>query len=212
MISESEDSLSFYENRLRHTSLSVLSIPLELGSDARGLAGAPQYLFDQGLLRMIKSLGLQVEEKKVIVSPKAPGPSIGQAKNLPQIAAVATKSAAAATRMGNRGDFILSLGGDHSIAAGSISGASRTHKEIGVIWIDAHPDAHTTETSLSGNVHGMPAAALMGFGDALLTGVGGSQPKIKPENFLYIGLKDFDQAEIDFIRREKVEAVTMLDA
>ncbi len=206
------DNLSFYEPRVQNEPVSIISIPLELGSDQRGLAAAPKYLFDHGLENMLAHLGREMADTVTIPCPVARATvSTGKAKNLEEIASVARGSCAAVSKAAKRGEVVITLGGDHSMAIGSISGAALAHDSLGVIWVDAHPDANTDETTISGNVHGMAAAALMGFGHPLLTDVGHAQRKIVPENFLYIGLKDFDQAEIDLLRRARAKTITMLD-
>ena len=96
------------------------------------------------------------------------------------------------------GKLVLTLGGDHSIAVGTISGTAkavreRLGREIAVIWVDAHADLNTGETSPSGNIHGMPLAAAMGMGDVRLTEVGGRERKLLPEHLVYIGLRDIDE-------------------
>jgi arginase len=110
----------------------------------------------------------------------------------------------------------LVLGGDHSLAVGSVSGVShfyrRRGQKIGVIWIDAHSDINTPETSPSGNVHGMPLAALLGLGPELLGNIFGYSPKIAAENTVLIGVRDIDAAERENIRRAGVaEVYTMRD-
>lgn len=204
-------SLSLYENRLQNDSVAIVSIPSELGSDARGLAETPKYLLEHGLEAKIAALGAEVRHS-AIVCPKSKGIELqSRAKNLKEVAAVSRASSKAVATAAARGDFVLALGGDHSIAVGTVSGAATVHKRLGLVWIDAHPDANTEETTLSGNIHGMPVAVLMGYGNEALTTVGGSGPKILPEHMLYIGLKDLDQAEIDFIRQHRIAAVTMHD-
>jgi arginase len=110
----------------------------------------------------------------------------------------------------------LVLGGDHSLAAGSVSGVAhfyrRREQKVGVIWIDAHPDINTPETSPSGNVHGMPLAALLGLGPEPLGNIFGYSPKIAAENTVLIGVRDIDAAERENIRRAGVaEVYTMRD-
>ncbi len=206
------DNLSFYEHKPVERRVSIVGVPLELGSDERGLASAPQYLLDRGLEKIITSLGAEVGEVTLVPCQKPSHVvSAGSMKYLNEIVAAGHASASAVEKAARGGDVVLSLGGDHSIALGTIAGAASAHGSIGVIWIDAHPDANTHETTLSGNIHGMPGAALMGFGHPLLTNIGKPGRKISPEHFLYIGLKDIDTAEIEFLRREKISTVTMLD-
>ncbi|MBI1954108.1 MAG: arginase [Proteobacteria bacterium] len=100
-----------------------------------------------------------------------------------------------------KGDFPLIVGGDHSIAIGSWSGVKKYFGDFGLIWIDAHMDAHTFETSPSKSFHGMPLAVLLGFGDEKLTRLGGSAPKIKPENLFLIGIRHFEKDEENLLKK-----------
>lgn len=107
--------------------------------------------------------------------------------------------------------FPLIVGGDHSMAIGTLAGLAKTG-EYGVIWVDAHADLNTGETSPSGNIHGMPLAAAMGMGDVRLTEIGGRAAKIKPENLVYIGLRDIDageQREIDRLGIKVIDVATV---
>lgn len=206
------DNLSFYEHEPVDRSVSIVGVPLELGSDERGLAVAPQYLLERGLEKVITSLGAEIADVMMIPCRKPERVvSPGSAKYLNEVVAAARVSSMVVEKAARRGDFVLTLGGDHSIALGTIAGAALAHPSMGVIWIDAHPDANTHETTFSGNIHGMPAAALMGFGHSLLTNIGRTGRKILPEHFLCIGLKDMDKAEIEFLRRESIPTVTMFD-
>lgn len=201
------DTLSFYENSPLNRPLSIISIPTDLGSDARGCSDTPAYLYKHGLERMLEYLEIEVANKTTVACPTAPPPSMGRLKNLKEVADVARKSAMAVEAAAKRGEVVLALGGDHSSAIGTIAGASQAHRSLGVIWIDAHPDAHTDQTTATHNLHDMGAALAMGIGhDDLL----GERRAINPDNFLYIGLKDFDQAEIELLR-EHNNPVTMLD-
>jgi arginase len=107
------------------------------------------------------------------------------------------------------------LGGDHSVAVGSVSGAARFFRErglnIGLIWLDAHADMNTPETSPSGNIHGMPLACLVGMGPAELTDLGGFRPKVAPRNTVIVGLRDVDQMERPHVADSGVRAFTMRD-
>ena len=105
------------------------------------------------------------------------------------------------------------LGGDHSIAIGSISGVSRFYREkqqhIGLIWIDAHADCNTPESSPSGNIHGMPLSVALGHGHADLVGIGGHGQKVRPENVALIGIRTLDGVEKDILRQSGIRYFTM---
>lgn len=112
----------------------------------------------------------------------------------------------------HKSPFFLSFGGDHSSAIGMWSGVSEAKKhegDIGLIWIDAHMDSHTPETSWTGNIHGMPLAALLGFGDKRLTGVGSLRPKFKPENVALIGIRSYEPEEAEFLKKQNVRIYFM---
>ena len=113
------------------------------------------------------------------------------------------------------GGFPLAIGGDHSMAIGTIAGVAlhcrRVHKRLGVIWIDAHSDINTPETSPSGNIHGMPLAVTLGMGPLELTRVGGEFPKVSPQNVALIGLRDLDEGEKQAIKRLQIQSYTMTD-
>ncbi len=114
-----------------------------------------------------------------------------------------------------RGILPLVLGGDHSLAAGSVAGAAMALAErgerLGLIWLDAHADINTPATSLSGNVHGMPVAHLLGMGDPALASLSGTTPAVRPEHLVYVGLRDLDEAEKHCIRDHGIRAFTMRD-
>ena len=141
----------------------------------------------------------------------APAP----AERIGAIAAVCTELAALTADAVRAGVLPLVLGGDHSLAAGSVAGTATALAErgesLGVIWLDAHADINTPESSLSGNVHGMPAAHLLGLGDTRLSHIAKPFPAIKPEHLVYVGLRDVDTAEREFIKDMNIRAFTMRD-
>lgn len=203
------DRLSFYETKPTGESVTVISVPLELGSDERGLAETPAYLRKHGLDQMLSAIGCEISERVNIMCPKPPTASAGTMKHVREIAAVGKRTRAAVERASARGDIPLVIGGDHAVAFGTVAGALSAHRSLGVIYIDAHPDANTHETTISGNVHGMVASAMLGHGHELLTGI--APRAVAPEHFLFVGLKDFDQAEIGYIREHNIPTVTALD-
>lgn len=208
------DNLTFYESRKEHRSVTIVGVPLELGSDERGFGDAPTHLLKEGLEKVITDAGGEnIDVQMVPCRKPLRVVSAGNTKYLDEIIATSKVSKVLVEKAIKRNDFVVAIGGDHSMALGTIAGAaSALHgKRVGVIWIDAHPDANTDETTQSGNIHGMPAASRMGFGHSLLTGIDSNVPTILTENFLYLGLKDIDMAEIDFIRKHSIKTVTMMD-
>jgi arginase len=111
----------------------------------------------------------------------------------------------------SEGFLPIILGGDHSVSIGSIAGASKNAKELGVLWLDFHPDANTPETSPSGNIHGMTVAISMGYGYPELVNCLGFKPKVKPENICILGVKDIDEGEAALLNRLDVKMFTLFD-
>ncbi len=200
----------------------VLGVPLDLGASRRGVDMGPSAMRVAGLESRLEALGHQVTDGGNIRVEIAETQTAGRAnaRFLDQIAETCTRTAEAVVQSLEEGLTPFVLGGDHSVAAGTISGVAdfyRRHQQsIGVIWIDAHSDINTPETSPSGNVHGMPLAALLGLGDASgltpLSQIFGYSPKIAPENTVILGVRDIDAAERDNIVRAGIAAVyTMRD-
>jgi len=168
-----------------------------------------------GLQARIKQLGHQVEDFGNIPVKQPEEMSYGEkrAKYIEEIAD-ACKDLGEAVQKSLAEDYMpLVLGGDHSIAAGSISGVAahfrKDKKNIGCIWLDAHSDMNTPETSPSGNVHGMPLSGIMGYGTEELYDLFGFKPKIEPQNVVLVGVRDLDSHEKKFIKKLGVKAFTM---
>ncbi len=137
------------------------------------------------------------------------------ARYLPQIALACTKLAERVKRAMELGQVPLVLGGDHSVAVGTVAGAAehfrRSGGRIGMIWIDAHTDMNTPETSPSGNVHGMPLACCIGIGPPELTQIYGFAPKVHPENVALVGIRSVDERERSLVQQSGVRTFTMRD-
>ena len=140
------------------------------------------------------------------------------AKYLKEITATCTKHAETVFKTLEAGKAPLVLGGDHSVAAGTVAGVAeffrqqrRQDQKIGLIWIDAHADINTPETSPSGNVHGMPLAAILGLGPAELANIYGFSPKVKPENCVLVGVREIDAREKENVKVTGIEVYTMRD-
>ncbi|WP_263355654.1 arginase [Acidicapsa ligni] len=208
---------SFPARRIR-----VLGVPLDLGASRRGVDMGPSAVRVAGLEARLEALGHQVTDGGNIRVEIAETQSIGaaNARFIQQIAETCVRTAEAVVQSLEAGESPLVLGGDHSLAAGSVSGVAefyrRQNQKIGVIWMDAHSDINTPETSPSGNVHGMPLAALVGLdpdsGLGPLSQIFGYSPKIAPENTVIVGARDIDAAERENIRRAGIaEVYTMRD-
>jgi arginase len=165
----------------------------------------------------VESLGYRVEDLGNIgvEQPESLPHGPQNARYLPQIARACTRLAQIVRRAAGEGKVPLVLGGDHSVAIGTVAGMAahlRKRKQtLGLIWIDAHPDMNTPETSLSGNVHGMPLACCIGTGPRELTRILGFAPKVDPKNVALVGIRDVDALEKPHVRNSGVRAFTMRD-
>jgi arginase len=196
----------------------VIGVPLDLGASRRGVDMGPSAVRVAGLEARLEALGHHVTDsgniRVEIAETQAPGSK--NAHYLKEIAGTCTRTAKAVLAALEAGTTPLLLGGDHSLAAGSVSGVAEFYrqqkKKIGLLWIDAHSDINTPETSPSGNVHGMPLAALLGLGPEPLATIFGYVPKVAAENVVLIGLRDVDPAERENLRRAGMtEVYTMRD-
>jgi arginase len=146
-------------------------------------------------------------------SPQSGTPANEKARFLDEVAAASELIAAEVQKAMGQGELPIILGGDHSVAIGSLSGVVASVPEagrpVGLIWFDAHADMNTPETTPSGNIHGMPLAALLGHGPRELTHVAGFAPKLDPHFCVHIGARDIDPAERDLIRRTGMRFFTM---
>ncbi len=198
--------------------IKVIGVPLDLGASRRGVDMGPSAVRVAGLKARLEALGHEVNDGGNISVAIAETGDVGEqsARYLKEITETCTKAADMVLRGLEEGATPVVLGGDHSLAAGTVSGVAefyrRDNKKIGLIWIDAHADINTPETSPSGNVHGMPLAALLGLGPKPLANILGFSPKVAPENTVLIGVRDIDATEKENIRRAGVsEVYTMRD-
>ena len=188
----------------------VIGVPLDLGAARRGVDMGPSAVRVAGLEARLEAIGHVVEDAgnisvAIAEQKKAGDPS---AKYLKEITAVCQKSAELVLKTLEAGKTPLVLGGDHSVAAGTMAGVAefyrRQNQKVGLIWIDAHTDINTPETSPSGNVHGMPLAAIMGLGPAELANIFNFSPKVAPENCVLVGVRDIDAVEKENVRKAGV--------
>jgi arginase len=195
----------------------VIGVPLDLGQSRRGVDMGPSAVRVAGLEARLEAIGHIVEDagNVAVAMPEQKKEGAAHAKYLKEITATCTSSAELVLKTLEAGKVPLVLGGDHSVAAGTVSGVAkyfrRKNQKIGLIWIDAHTDMNTPETSPSGNVHGMPLAALMGLGPAELGNIYEFSPKVDPENCVLVGIRDVDNFEKENIRKAGVEVFTMRD-
>jgi arginase len=178
-----------------------------MGASRRGVDMGPSALRVAGLQARLQALGHDVSDAGDIRVEVAETRARGErnAHYLAEIAETCSHTGQAVLKALKEGMTPLILGGDHSLAAGTVSGVAefyrRRKQKIGLIWMDAHPDINTPETSPSGNVHGMPLAALVGLGPEPLAKLFGHAPKVAPENVALIGIRDIDAAELDNLRQ-----------
>jgi arginase len=196
----------------------ILGIPLDLGQSRRGVDMGPSAMRVAGMASHLERLGHEVVDGGNIGVAIAETRHAGaaNARYLNEIMETCTKAAERVLATLEEGMTPIALGGDHSIAVGTVSGVAefyrRRQQKIGLIWIDAHSDINTPETSPSGNVHGMPLAAVMGLGPDPLKNIFGFSPKVAPENTVLVGVRDIDATEKANIRRAGITAVyTMRD-
>lgn len=191
----------------------VIGAPMDLGADRRGVDIGASAIRYAGLNDQLRRLGYSVNDIGNIVVPQPESQPIGDphVKYLEPIVRVSIELADVVTAALQDGEFPLVLGGDHSIALGSITGVARVHRDIGVIWVDAHGDFNTHETTPSGNIHGMILGALAGLGHPSLTGIGGWSPKINTRSIVIVGARDLDAREQNLLHEQQVRVFTMTD-
>ncbi|MFC4449862.1 arginase [Halorussus aquaticus] len=194
----------------------IIGVPMDLGADRRGVDMGSSTIRYAGLADELEAAGVETTDAGDLPVPRAEErdpetvqPNEGSAKFLQETAEVCTDLADEVAETLDAGQFPLVLGGDHSIAIGTVTGAARD-ADIGVIWFDAHGDFNTPATSPSGNVHGMPLAALLGIGDFADT-EWANAPNLSEENVAIVGLRRLDDAEREAIRESDVTAFTMSD-
>jgi len=197
--------------------VSIIGFPMDLGAGRRGVDMGPSALRISGLQDKLRHLDYKVKdygdipieimERQEVHNPKL--------KYLDEILKTSEILAARVEKVLDDGEFPLCIGGDHSMALGTIAGIAAHCKKNklkpGVIWIDAHTDMNTDKTSPSGNIHGMPLAASLGIGNKQLVNLYGIHPKIEPANCALIGIRSIDEAEKLNIKRMKIPVSTMAD-
>ena len=195
--------------------VSILGVPLGYGASMAGVDMGPAALRVARLNQRISSLGysvrdlgdLRLDRPQVIPQPQE------KLKYVNEVRSACEQLASNVEEIMEAGEFPIILGGDHSIAIGSIAGMAahyrKKNKPLGLIWFDAHADMNTPETTPSGNIHGMPLAVLLGYGADELTGVAGFSPKIDPRTCVHVGARDVDAGERELIRKLGIRFMTM---
>jgi arginase len=195
----------------------IIGVPMDLGQSRRGVDMGPSALRGAGLQARIKQLGDQVEDIGNLEVKQPEEMQIGEkrAKYLQEIAETCKDLATNVEKSLGEGFLPLVLGGDHSIAAGVAAGVSaffrKDKKQIGYLWLDAHGDMNTPDSSPSGNVHGMPLAVIMGYGAPELVDLLGFKPKAEPGNIVIVGARDLDAQERKIVKKSGIHVFTMRD-
>jgi arginase len=188
---------------------------MDLGAGRRGVDMGPSAIRIAGLNQSLAWLGYEVTDAgNVHVHPPEAIVELNtKARYLPQIAAASEELARLVEASLEEGALPVVLGGDHSIAIGSVAGLAsfyrKRNQRIGIVWLDAHADSNTPETTPSGNIHGMPLAVLLGHGPRELTEIGGFSPKVLPENTAIIGARSVDPGERELLRSLGIRVFTM---
>ncbi|MCC6588307.1 MAG: arginase [Bryobacterales bacterium] len=202
---------------MRASRIAVIGAPLDLGAGRRGVDMGPSAMRVADLQQRLSGLSYIVEDcgNIQVVQAESREPGNPHARYLPEIAETCRQLANLVEKAAGQGKFPLILGGDHSAAVGTVSGMSRHFRKkkqkIGMIWVDAHADMNTPESSISGNIHGMPLACLIGRGPNELTHIFNYAPKVDPQNVVIVGLRNVDQLERQAVRDSGVHVFTMRD-
>ncbi len=193
--------------------ISLIGVPMDLGADRRGVDMGPSAIRYSDLGDKLRTLGFDVTDAGTLHVPDPEVRSVGDTrlKYLEPILRTADELAKLVQERIDSGALPIILGGDHSIALGSVSGAANARGPLGVIWFDAHGDFNTHETSPSGNIHGMILGALCGYGDPQLVNVAGGGPHVDPRHVAIVGARDLDRGEKDLLRAAGVHVLTMTD-
>lgn len=197
-------------------SISLLGVPLDLGAARRGVEMGPSAVRLAQLAPRLERLGHDVVDTGDVLVPTRETLQLGRGIDyLPTITTICRNVASRTASIVRAGRIPVVLGGDHSLAAGSVAGVATALAErgqrLGLIWLDAHADLNTPESTLSGNVHGMPVAHLLGHGDSAMASLASPAPAVRPEHVVIIGARDLDQAERAHARQFGVTVYTMRD-
>ena len=195
--------------------VSIIGVPMDLGADRRGVDMGPSALRYADLNEKLEELGHEVRDLGDIdvIIPETQHFGDPHAKYLNEISSACTQLAKMVVATTEEDRTPLVLGGDHSIAMGTVSGMAeafrRRGKKLGLIWFDAHADMNTPDISPSGNVHGMPMAAILGYGPKELTHIFDFAPKIQPQHVAMIGIREVDRLERELVKKSGVRVFTM---
>jgi len=193
----------------------LLGVPMDLGGGLRGVDMGPSAIRIAGIGRRIEELGIAFEDRGnvPVMRPETHQPRNPRARFVASIGHSCARLSLRVERMLDAGMLPLVVGGDHSIACGTVAGLSSWHhrrgQRIGLIWVDAHADMNTPETTPSGNVHGMPLACCLGYGREELAGLGETRPMVRPQDAVLIGIRDVDPGERALVREAGIRVYSM---
>lgn len=202
---------------MRPQAIHLIGVSLDLGGNRRGVDMGPSAFRIAGLSERLTSLGITMVDEGDVVAPIPEVKSLGdpRKKYIREIARVCERLYKTSLAALEKGGLPLVVGGDHSLAAGSVAATAefvrREKKPLGLIWVDAHGDINTPDSSTSGNVHGMPLASLLGPEPAELSRIGGFSPKVSPEHTVLIGIRNLDAREKEILRASGAHVFTMKD-
>jgi arginase len=187
----------------------IIGVPMDLGQSRRGVDMGPSALRYAGLQARLARLGYEVYDEGNIAVPNLEEKVVeGKGRQLKAVTAVCQTIYQRALACVQRNDFVIFLGGDHSISIGTVAAAAQS-EPVGVIWVDAHGDYNTPESSPSGNIHGMPVAVLVGDGPQELVNIGYEGVKIQPSQLVQIGVRALDTSERDRLAQSGASIYTM---
>ncbi|SFV05344.1 arginase [Alicyclobacillus macrosporangiidus] len=191
----------------------IIGVPSDYGQGRRGVDMGPSAIRYAGLREKLRDMGLDVTDLGDVPVPTPETRHIDneKLKYLDEVIAVCTALCERVRDVVAAGQIPLVLGGDHSVAIGSLAGVAAAGKRFGVIWFDAHGDMNTDETTPSGNIHGMPLAASLGLGHPSLTELGGPAPKVKAQHVVLVGARSVDADEARLIRQSGITVFTMAE-
>ena len=201
----------------KQRSIAIIGVPVDLGAGRRGVDMGPSAIRIADLEPRLEALGHTVQDcgDLDVMIPETQEVGEGKLRYKAPILAACEELCREVGAALERGQMPLVLGGDHSIAIGSIAGSAcqfaRQGETLGLIWFDAHGDANTPDTTPSGNIHGMSLAVSLGLGDRDLVGLGGRSPKVQARNTVLIGVRDVDAGESETLKRSGVTVYTMRD-
>ncbi|CAO1615148.1 unnamed protein product [Sympodiomycopsis kandeliae] len=205
----------------RHTTsntVSIIGCPFAAGQKKGGVDLGPEHIMNAGLAKQLTGLGWNVDFpghqplEQIAAQFQGNDPDVGVVKNSRAVSAVSKRVSDAVYDAQRRGNVALTLGGDHSIAMGTISGTLRAHPNAGVIYVDAHADINTPETTESGSLHGCPVSFLMGLPGTQISPFQewmSANPLLRPDSLVYIGLRDVDEAEMKIFQDYNIKYFSM---